>query len=148
MFLLPFLVLTSYFFTPDLPPINDAQYLAGTWEGVLMQDRGGFTPEYDFQMTLRLEEGKVKGTSHVSVRSIYANWTLVGTLEDGVFHFEEQAIGRHTELDDLYWCLKEGDLHLKLIDYQWILYGRWWGESDLGDCVPGMIRMVKQVPQV
>lgn len=148
MFLLPFLVLTSCFFTSGLPTVNDSRYLEGTWEGVLTQDRGGFTPEYHFQMTLQLEKEKIEGTSHVSVRSIYANWTLEGTLEDGVFHFEEQALGRHSELDDLHWCLKQGDLKLIFIDYQWVLYGRWWGQSELGDCVPGKIRLVKQVPQV
>lgn len=144
----PLIMLVSSFFLPDNRPVNDAQYLSGTWKGVLTQDQGGFTPEYDFQMTLHLEDGQIQGTSHVSVRSIYANWRLKGSLEDGVFHFEEQSIGRHTELDDLYWCLKQGNLHLKLIDYQWVLYGRWWGQSELGDCVPGKIRLVKQVPQV
>jgi len=148
MFLLPFILLVSSFFIPDPPEVNDAQYLEGTWTGVLTQDQGGFTPEYDFQMTLRLEKGHIRGTSHVSVRSIHANWTLEGSLEGGVFHFQEQALGRHTDLDDLYWCLKEGSLQLKLIDYQWVLYGHWWGQSDLGDCVPGKIRLVKQVPQV
>jgi len=148
MFVLPFLLLVSGLFLADPPVKYDEQYLEGTWKGVLTQDRGGFTPEYDFEMILHLEDGQLSGTSHVSVRSIYANWTLTGKLENGIFHFEEQSLGRHTELDDLYWCLKAGDLHLKLIDYQWVLYGRWWGESDLGDCVPGKIRLVKQVPQV
>jgi len=130
------------------PPAEVAPaIIAGTWKGVLTQDRGGYKPEYDFQLKLSVQDGHIVGSSYVSVNSIYANWKLQGALKDDVLYFRETTLGPHTQMDELYWCLKEGKLHLKMIDYQWVLYGSWSGNSDLGACVPGKIRLIKVVPQ-
>lgn len=151
MSILSFLIaLLPTLWTPaaGLPVEASAEIITGTWKGVLTQDRGGFQPEYYFQLKLTEQNGKIVGSSYVSVNSIYANWQLRATLKDNVLYFQETELGRHTQMDDLYWCLKQGKLSLKMVDYQWVLYGPWSGSSELGGCVPGKIRLTKVVPQV
>lgn len=129
-------------------PQVEALHVVGTWEGVLTQDRGGFTPEYRFRLELSLQDGRVVGSSYVSVQNIHAEWSLVGHLKEGTFYFEETSLGDHTELEDLYWCLKEANLYMEMVDYQWVMYGQWHGKSEFGPCIPGHIRLIKVVPQV
>lgn len=133
--------------TADPPVEVTPAIITGTWNGVLTQDRGGYQPEYHFQLQLTAKGGQIVGSSYVSVNSIYANWKLQGILKDNVFYFRETELGAHTQMDDLYWCLKQGKLNLKMVDYQWVLYGRWSGDSELGACVPGKIHLTKVVPQ-
>ncbi|NRB61748.1 MAG: hypothetical protein HRU40_01735 [Saprospiraceae bacterium] len=139
------------FCLPDMGPDAKTEqplYLVGTWKGVLTQNQGGFTPEYNFELQLEIKEGKIVGTSYVSVQNIYAQWSLSGSLQGDTFYFEETQLGDHTKNKDLYWCLKKGNLRLMMHDLRWVLYGNWEGESSLGPCVPGKIRLEKVIPQV
>lgn len=143
------IALITTLWTPTTePPVKATPaIITGTWKGVLTQDRGGYQPQYHFQLKLTEKDGEIVGSSYVSVNSIYANWQLSASFRNDVLYFRETKLGRHTQMDDLYWCLKEGKLNLKMVDYQWVLYGRWTGNSELGACVPGKIRLTKVVPQ-
>lgn len=144
------LILTLWAIPAPAAPTSlgiDPVVLNGKWTGVLTQDRGGFVPEYHFEMTLRQKDGQFTGSSYVSVRKIFARWSLQADFKDGVLHFRETELGRHSQLEDLYWCLKEGKLYLKQVNNRWVLYGSWSGNSDLGPCVPGKIRLEKEIPQ-
>ncbi len=125
--------------------------LNGLWEGTLSQDEGGYAPLYKFSLYLEVRENYVNGRSFVSVLSgdINNEMEVMALWRKGdILFFRENRVLKSNKPDLLEWCYKSGELRLiRTLDGEWRLEGPWWGESLVGTCVPGFIRLKKAVPK-
>ena len=125
---------------------------AGVWTGVITQNEGGYRSEYYFEFHVNeiTDEGVVYGKTYVMVDSIFAKMTFTGRIENGTYLvFREDEITRSQKFDDMYWCLKSGQLVLERGEQgAWRLEGFWFGTSEIGVCIPGKIHLKRGEPRV
>jgi len=119
---------------------------SGEWVGKLLQEAGGVSPEYNFQLSLIQEGNKIKGASYIelpTMKNVYATIKLRGVIKGNDFIFEEYEILKEKRLPNMQFCIKKGTLTMSLKGNQWELKGPWTGTSGFGACSPGVIIVYK-----
>jgi len=123
---------------------NPANFITGTWHGVLLQPdstRAPFT-NYAFWLDLRQSGDSVFGVSRIEVNNtlLFGVMNLRGTFVNNTFHFEETGILNQSVDNRFYWCIKKGDL---VYDAKLgVLKGPWSAISP-STCAPGEITVYK-----
>lgn len=121
---------------------------SGNWIGTITQDKGGYRPEYQFEMYLQQDGNYVWGRSYVYIDKIYAMMELRGTIVNGnTLVFEESSIVNHKEIEGMEWCLKTGKLNLRKFWNTVRLEGDWQGNTSFSDCIPGNVYLKHQIPR-
>lgn len=123
--------------------------LSGSWTGIITQNEGGVQPEFDFEIYFRQEGKRITGRSYVRFHDQYAVMELAGFfVTNHRIHFNEFKMVDYTELENLSWCLKSGELQIDTNGETWRLTGPWKGFTREGmPCVPGQIYLKKTVPR-
>jgi len=132
-----------------LPLLLAAQTnISGTWKGIITQNEGGYRSTYDMELVLKQDGNRVTGQSIVRVDDIYASMNLEGEITaGGYFRFLETAIVESKKVENLEWCIKQGQLLIKFEKDEWKLEGFWQGATSFGPCIPGKIFLKKMVPR-
>jgi hypothetical protein len=116
--------------------------ISGTWTGVTTQNEGGYSSSYNISLFLKNENGKITGTSILSVDDIFAKIEVEGTFKNGLsLLLKDVAIIENKVVDNLNmeWCMKNYILLLKRENNQWLLEGHWHGKTSFGECTPGKV---------
>ncbi len=122
--------------------------LSGKWEGRITQNEGGFKTDYSIIMTLEQKGTSITGESYVFVDDMNATMEVKGVLRGGMlFKYEETKIKDFTKLEDMEWCLKNGQLIFKQDGNVLKLEGFWQGASSDGPCIPGEVFLTKVTPR-
>lgn len=127
---------------------QNAAALNGRWYGTLTQVDGGFSDKYDFEIYIRSEGGNFKGRTYVEVPSVLGVMSFTAKLRAKTFYLEETELLYSRKPEDMSWCFKRMQLRIVKRDGQWYLEGPWQGSSDYGNCQPGWVSLVKEVPKV
>ncbi len=132
----------SYLFGQEIDNLN------GSWVGTITQDEGGYRSDYEFEMYLKQEGDKITGRSYVYVDNIYAEMELVGELHSGFFfRFQEVKMLDFEKFEGMEWCIKKGQLLIKLDKDEWIMDGYWQGNTSFSDCIPGRVKLRRVKPR-
>ena len=127
---------------------QDIDDVTGNWIGIITQDEGGYRSEYKFEMYLKQEGTKVHGRSYVYVDDIYAEMELVGELHSGFFlRFKETKMLEFEKFEGMEWCIKKGQLLIKMDKDEWIMDGYWQGNTSFSDCIPGKVKLKRIIPR-
>lgn len=122
--------------------------LTGSWVGTITQDEGGYRSVYEFEMYLKQEGDEIIGRSYVYVDNIYAEMELKGELHSGFFfRFQETKMLDYEKFEGMEWCIKKGQLLIKLDKDQWIMDGYWQGNTSFSDCIPGKVKLRRIKPR-
>ncbi len=120
--------------------------VSGLWEGKLTQNEGSLWTEYSFKININQKKKDLTGECSVVVDKIYANMEFSGKLDGNKLHLEETTLLKHSEREDLEWCLKVIDLTFSVKNSTEILEGTWTGRTKQGTvCIPGKIYLKKGV---
>lgn len=124
--------------------------IAGRWEGVLTQNRGGFVPEYRVVLILSVSGDEVAGFSEVWYGdTVYVKSEVRGTLTRGVFlDLEDHQVLNRKDLRDFDYCRKTYQLVLDKARDKVHLRGRWQGKTEQGPCIPGSVRLERRGARV
>lgn len=123
--------------------------LSGRWTGIFTQDFEGRHEEFRAEFVIRQKGKKISGKSYVYADSLRAVMELEGKLVGGTLvRFEEQKIIRKETVKGMEWCLKKGELILKMDEEPWRLEGLWEGETSFKTCTPGRVYLKKVIPRV
>lgn len=128
---------------------QDVFDFTGTWEGILTQEEGGYTPEYSFKLVLEQDGMEIKGRSFVKYGEIYAEMELEGRLiGNRAIHWEEIKLLDNWKHEHMEWCYKRADLFVVKRGAKPKLEGPWSGNTGELDCVPGKIKVARVSPRV
>jgi hypothetical protein len=119
----------------------------GKWVGELTQKEGGFRQKYYCEMVIERQGKQYFGTTYVSVEDLSAEMSFKAEFKGDVLVFKEDRIIRYSQLKDMVWCLKWGDLQLRKKGSSWFLEGKWNGQSVYGPCIPGKVFLHREVPR-
>lgn len=117
--------------------------VSGTWKGVLTQDPGGTRGRFELEMVLEQEGDEVRGTSRISIpgTEFYGVMELRGRIRGDVLVFEEaETMDDHPE-PDTRWCVKRGELEIRITPRASVLSGPWTAP----ECSPGTIRLTREI---
>ncbi|MTB49856.1 hypothetical protein [Lewinella sp. W8] len=119
--------------------------ISGVWTGELYQNAGGIAERFELSMSLRQTDIFMRGTAYVRLDDIWAEMQLSGNqLPNGSWRLTETKILRSQKPDYLSWCMKHYELRVSFTGEGLLLSGPWWGNSELGPCVPGSIKLRKK----
>ena len=145
MRILTFLFLT-FLFLPGyaLAQSDDEQTkrhpLAGTWEGTITQNKGGYRAQYDLEFIFRIEGDSIYGTSYISVEDIFVEMEIKGEILNDMFlKIEDVRIIDSKIRTNMEWCMKEYQLIFKKKEEQ--IDGFWQGNTSFGPCIPGKVHL-------
>lgn len=120
--------------------------VSGLWEGKLTQNEGSLWTEYNFKIMISQNKKDLTGECSVVVDKIYANMEFAGKIDGNKVHLEEKTLLKHTEREDLEWCLKVIDLTFTVKNNTEVLEGTWTGRTKQGTvCIPGKIYLKKGI---
>lgn len=125
---------------------------AGTWEGLLYQDTGGYSPAYHFQLVIyRVDNNQVAGTAQIKIGdssrenlngiddSYYGVMRFTGEFRAGVLYISDQTIVENDVMAGWEWCLKDYQLTVN----RDTLGGDWQSPRTPG-CAPGTLVLERQ----
>jgi hypothetical protein len=119
--------------------------LSGVWTGELYQNAGGIAEKFELSMVLRQTDIFMRGTAYVRLDDIWAEMQLSGNqLPNGSWRLTETKILRSQKPDYLSWCMKQYEIRVSYTPEGLLLSGPWWGNSELGPCIPGSIKLRKK----
>jgi hypothetical protein len=139
-----FILLTTL---PFLISAQKPEEFLGKWVGELTQKEGGFRQKYYCEMVIEKQGNQYVGTTYVSVEDLSAEMAFKGEFKGNTLIFKEDRIIRYSQLKDMVWCLKWGDLQLRKKGTSWFLEGKWNGQSVYGPCIPGKVFLQREVPR-
>jgi hypothetical protein len=125
--------------------------ISGTWTGITTQNEGGYSSSYNISLFLKNENGKITGTSVLSIDDIFAKIEVEGTFQHGLsLVLKDVAITENKVVDNvnMEWCMKNYILLLKKENNQWHMEGHWHGKTSFGDCTPGKVFLKRGVERV
>jgi hypothetical protein len=131
-------------------PFAQAQKISefvGKWTGVLTQQEGGYRQQYYCELTVEQKGDQLFGITYVSVEEVSAEMAFTAQEKGKTLIFKENRIVRYTQLENMAWCLKWGDLQVRKKGNLWFLEGKWNGQSVYGPCIPGKVQLQRQVPR-
>ena len=142
MLFLVLLISYCYGLSQNAPGLN------GRWLGKLTQVDGGFSDEYDFELYIITKGDHYTGRTYVEVPDVLGVMSFSGKLRAKTFYLNEEELLFSRKPEDMSWCFKRMQLRLVKHDGQWHLEGPWQGRSKYGNCQPGWVSLVKEVPKV
>ncbi|MEL7222767.1 MAG: hypothetical protein AAGJ93_15705 [Bacteroidota bacterium] len=122
--------------------------LNGKWSGKLTQVDGGFSDEYDFEIYVIGDDKSYQGRTYVEVPNVLGIMSFTAKLNSKTFYLEEAELLYSRKPEDMSWCFKRMQLRVVKRKGQWYLEGPWQGSSKYGNCQPGWVSLVKEVPKV
>jgi hypothetical protein len=143
--MLPFILLIvcySYGLSQNVPVLN------GRWIGKLTQVEGGFSDEYDFELYITSQGDNYTGRTYVEVPNVLGVMSFNAILRAKILYLDEKELLYSRKPEDMSWCFKRMQLRLVKHNGQWHLEGPWQGSSKYGNCQPGWVSLVKEVPKV
>lgn len=132
-------------------PINaqiNAQTINGHWEGTITQEQGPLGSTFDFEMNIIRKGDEIIGSSYEKAGDFFVKMDFKGKIKSNVLLlFEDIKITHHQTPKGINWCIKKGQLILKIEDGVLKLEGFWQGHTDFGVCSPGKIYLRKILPR-
>lgn len=120
----------------------------GPWEGVITQNEGGYRSEYVMQCSFILEGDEVKGRTYIYVDDIFVEMEVKGKVHsDVLLRLEDVRIIDSEEQQGMEWCMKSYQLVLKRVQQEWHLEGYWQGTTTFSRCVPGKVKLKREIPR-
>lgn len=137
---LSFLLLPAYAEAQSEEKPAERHPLAGTWEGTITQNRGGYRANYDLEFIFRVEGDSIRGTCYISVEDIFVEMEIKGELLNDMFlKIQDVRILDSKIRSNMEWCMKEYQLIFKKKEEK--IDGFWQGNTSFGPCIPGKVHL-------
>ncbi len=114
----------------------------GLWKGTITQNKGGYRPQYDFEIYLNQKGSKLRGRSYVFIENIYAVVELSGEVTGpNSIRINETRIVDSKKTEGLEWCIKSYSLTFSKSGNTAKLAGPWTGHTNGLPCIPGVVSL-------